>query len=35
MKVEGIREIVQQIKILEGTLAWAVAKGNGTSPRAK
>lgn len=35
MKVTGIGEIVQQIKMLEGTLAWAVAKGNGTSPRAK
>lgn len=35
MKVMGVGEIVQPIKILEGTLAWMVAKGDGTSPRLK
>jgi hypothetical protein len=35
MKVTGVREIVQQIKKLGGTLAWVVAKGDGTSPKAK
>lgn len=35
MEVTGVGEIVQQIKVLERTLAWMLAKDNGTSPKAK
>lgn len=35
MEVTGVGEIVQQMKMLEGTLAWMLAKDNGTSPKAK
>lgn len=35
MEVTGRGEIVQQIKVLEGTLAWMLAKDNGASPKAE
>lgn len=35
IEVAGIGEIVQQIKVLKGKLAWMLAKDNGTSPKAE
>lgn len=35
MEVTGVGEIVQQMKVLKRTLAWILAKDNGTSPKAE